>query len=85
VGLFSALPEELVFAIAGLALLGTIGKSLAIALTNEKDREAALVTFLVTASGMTLVSVGSAFWGIVAGALVSASYRFAEAGSNADD
>ncbi|MEM6598326.1 MAG: benzoate/H(+) symporter BenE family transporter [Cyanobacteria bacterium P01_C01_bin.69] len=85
VGLFSALPEELVFAIAGLALLGTIGKSLAISLTNEKDREAALVTFLVTASGMTLVSVGSAFWGIVAGALVSASYRFAEAGSNADD
>ncbi|EDX83438.1 benzoate transporter subfamily [Synechococcus sp. PCC 7335] len=76
-GLFSALPEELVLAIAGLALLSTIGKSLAIALSEEKDREAALVTFLVTASGMTLLNVGSAFWGIVAGALVVGSQRLA--------
>ncbi|MGB7485767.1 MAG: benzoate/H(+) symporter BenE family transporter [Phormidesmis sp.] len=68
--LFSALPEELVLAIAGLALLSTIGKGLVTALSEEKDREAALITFLVTASGMTLLNVGSAFWGISAGALV---------------
>ncbi|MEM8502654.1 MAG: benzoate/H(+) symporter BenE family transporter [Cyanobacteria bacterium P01_D01_bin.1] len=72
--LFSALPEELVLTIAGLALLSTIGKSLAIAL-SEEDREAALVTFLVTASGMTLLNIGSAFWGIAAGALVIISHR----------
>ncbi len=75
VGLFSALPEALVLTIAGLALLDTIGKSLAIALSEEKVREAALVTFLVTASGMTLLNIGSAFWGIVAGALVVGSRR----------
>ena len=75
VGLFSALPEALVLAIAGLALLDTIGKSLAIALSEEKVREAALVTFLVTASGMTLLNIGSAFWGIAAGALVVGSHR----------
>lgn len=73
--LFSALPEEFVLTIAGLALLNTIGKSLAIALSEEKDREAALITFLVTASGMTLLNVGSAFWGIAAGALVVSSHR----------
>jgi benzoate membrane transport protein len=75
VGLFSALPEALVLTIAGLALLDTIGKSLVIALSEEKVREAALVTFLVTASGMTLLNIGSAFWGIVAGALVVGSRR----------
>jgi benzoate membrane transport protein len=75
VGLSSALPEALVLTIAGLALLDTIGKSLAIALSEEKVREAALVTFLVTASGMTLLNIGSAFWGIVAGALVVGSRR----------
>jgi len=79
---FSALPEELVLATAGLALLGAIGTSLAVALTvepsnkQEKDqRDAALVTFLVTASGMTLLGIGSAFWGLLAGVLVSGLRR----------
>ncbi|MGB3300137.1 MAG: benzoate/H(+) symporter BenE family transporter, partial [Phormidesmis sp.] len=75
--LFAALPEELILAIAGLALLGTIGKGLAVALTGEKDREAALITFLVTASGMTLFGIGSAFWGLVAGGLAGAIAQFA--------
>lgn len=70
--LFAAFPRELVMAIAGLALLGTIGNGLAAAVKEEKDREAALITFLVTASGVTLFSVGSAFWGLVAGALAVA-------------
>jgi benzoate membrane transport protein len=66
---FSAFPKELVLAIAGLALLGTIGNGLASAVAQEKEREPALVTFLVTASGVTLVGIGSAFWGLLAGTL----------------
>lgn len=68
--LLAAFPRELVVAIAGLALVGTIGNGLATATKDETDREAAIVTFLVTASGLTLWGVGAAFWGIVAGILV---------------
>jgi benzoate membrane transport protein len=67
--LFAAFPRELVLAIAGLALFGTIGGALAQSVADEQEREPALITFLVTASGLTLVGVGSAFWGLVAGAL----------------
>lgn len=70
VGLFTAFPRELVAAIAGLALLGTIGNSLAVALAEEKEREAALVTFLATASGVSLAGIGSAFWGLVFGMVI---------------
>ncbi len=69
VALIAAFPKELVLAVAGLALLGTIGSGLATAMKDDGDREAALITFVVTASGLTLWSVGSAFWGVVAGAL----------------
>ena len=65
--LFAAFPKELILAIAGIALLGTIGNSLAAALREESDREPALVTFLVTASGLSLAGIGSAFWGLLAG------------------
>lgn len=65
--LFAAFPKELILAIAGIALLGTIGNSLAAALREEAEREPALVTFLVTASGLSLAGVGSAFWGLLAG------------------
>ncbi|MBP6898018.1 MAG: benzoate/H(+) symporter BenE family transporter [Pseudacidovorax sp.] len=67
-GLLTAFPRELVAAIAGLALLSTIGGGLATALRDEAHREAALITFLVTLSGVTLFGIGSAFWGVVAGA-----------------
>ena len=67
-GLLTAFPRELVAAIAGLALLGTIGNGLAMAMQDEKHREAALITFLVTLSGVAIVGIGSAFWGVVAGA-----------------
>ncbi len=67
--LFAAFPKELVACVAGIALFGTIANSLASALAVEQDREAALVTFLVTASGVSLAGIGSAFWGLVAGAL----------------
>lgn len=67
---FAAFPPELVSAIAGIALLSTIGNGLAAALALEHEREAALITFLVTASGLSIWGVGSAFWGLVAGGLV---------------
>ncbi len=67
VALFVAFPPELVTAIAGLALLATIGNGLALAVEQANQREAALVTFLVTASGVAVAGIGSAFWGLVAG------------------
>ncbi len=72
VGLIAAFPKALVLAVAGFALLGTIGSGLATAMKDEKSREAALITFLVTASGLVLWGVGSAFWGVVAGSLALA-------------
>lgn len=67
VALFAAFPLELVAAIAGLALLGTLGSSLQAALHDAHVREASIVTFLATASGMSLWGIGSAFWGLVLG------------------
>jgi benzoate membrane transport protein len=67
--LLTAFPKELIAAIAGLALLGTIAGGLATALQDEKHRDAAIITFLVTLSGVTLAGIGSAFWGVVAGSL----------------
>ncbi|MBL0729397.1 benzoate/H(+) symporter BenE family transporter [Piscinibacter sp. HJYY11] len=68
-GVLLAFPKELVAAIAGLALLGSIGGGLAGAMKDDTHREAALITFLVTLSGLSLWGIGSAFWGVVAGAL----------------
>lgn len=65
--LMSALPMAWIQMLAGLALLGTISGSLFQALNQESERDAAVVTFLVTASGVTLGGVGSAFWGLVLG------------------
>lgn len=67
--LFAAFPKALVLSLAGLALLGAIGNGLAQALQHEHEREPALITFLVTASGVSLLGIGAAFWGIVAGSL----------------
>lgn len=72
---FAAFPHELILTIAGLALLGTIGNGLATALGQEQEREPALIAFLVTASGLTLFGVGSAFWGLVAGGLTSVIFK----------
>ena len=74
-GLFAAFPQALVLAIAGIALFGTLGNSLVAALREEDEREAALVTFLVTASGLSLLGVGAAFWGLVAGVCVRLALR----------
>jgi len=75
--LMAAFPKELVLALAGLALINTIGGGLAAATRDESQREAALITFLITASGASLFGIGSAFWGLVGGALalVALSWR----------
>ena len=82
-GLLTSFPNELVVAIAGIALLSTIGNGLASALRDERHREPALITFLVTLSGITLMDIGSAFWGVVAGsiALFVQQYRRSQVGS----
>lgn len=67
VALFTALPSEFILALAGLALLNTINTSLKMAFEDDKERESALITFLVSASGLTLFGMGAAFWGLVAG------------------
>ncbi|MFF4604400.1 benzoate/H(+) symporter BenE family transporter [Streptomyces sp. NPDC001339] len=69
--LLSTLPTALVMGIAGLGLLGTIGSSLSSALSDERTREASVITFLATASGMTLFGIGSTFWGLLAGILAT--------------
>ncbi len=67
-GLLIAFPRELVMGIAGIALLGAIGSGLHLAVKDDDHREAALITFLVTLSGVVIAGIGSAFWGVVAGA-----------------
>lgn len=73
VGLFAALPAPLLAAISGLALFGALIAGLTQAMHDEPRREAALVTFLVTVSGVTLWGIGSAFWGLVGGVLANAA------------
>lgn len=65
--LFSLLPKELVAALAGLALLGAIATNVSVAMKDESERDAALITFLATASGMHFLGLSSVFWGICIG------------------
>ncbi|OLF52918.1 benzoate/H(+) symporter BenE family transporter [Pseudomonas chlororaphis] len=67
VSLFSAFPRALIAALAGLALFAAIGGALSSAMAVPRDREAALITFLVTASGMSLFGLSAAFWGLLFG------------------
>lgn len=73
--LLIALPKSLIAGIAGLGLLNTIINSLSSALADEEWRESAAVTFLATASGVTLLGIGSAFWGLLAGFLTALVIR----------
>ncbi|WP_277591929.1 benzoate/H(+) symporter BenE family transporter [Pseudomonas chlororaphis] len=67
--LFVVLPATFITTLAGLALLGAIGGSLATALVEPNGRETALITFLATAANITLFGLGGAFWGLLAGLL----------------
>ena len=69
VALVSAFPKQLVMAVAGLALLSTITNSVKTALDQENQREPALITILVSASGISLFGIGAAFWGLIAGVI----------------
>ncbi|MFM5428352.1 benzoate/H(+) symporter BenE family transporter [Aeromonas veronii] len=71
--LFSAFPAALVTCVAGLALLGTIGSSLHSALQQDQAREAALLTFIITASGISLLGIAAACWGLLIGLAI---YQF---------
>lgn len=79
--LFIAFPSALVMAIAGLALMSTIGNSLAAALADPGEREAAFLTFLVTASDLNLLGISSAFWGLSFGLILYFLQRSARANS----
>jgi benzoate membrane transport protein len=70
--LLAAFPKQLIMAIAGLALLGTIANSLHNALSDDALREASIFTFAITASGISLFSIGSAFWGLTVGLAIYA-------------
>ena len=63
----AAAPPEVLATVAGLALLAALGPALATALAEPEEREAALLTFVVSASGVTLLSVTAAAWGLAAG------------------
>jgi benzoate membrane transport protein len=71
-----ASPPILIEAVAGLALLGAFGSALMGAAAEPKDREAAIITFLVTASGLTFFGISGAFWGLVAGGAMLALTRW---------
>ena len=75
-GFITASPPILIEAVAGLALLGAFGSSSLAFLSAPKERDAALVTFVTTASGFSVFGIGAAFWGLVAGGLVLALHRF---------
>jgi benzoate membrane transport protein len=76
VGVFGALPPALLATVAGTALLGSMASAMGAALSADQDRFAAAGTLAVTASGVTLMGVGSAFWGLVFGVLVLGIDRY---------
>ena len=74
-GFVAAGPPLLIEAVAGLALLGAFSASLLGAMGEAKSREAAAVTFVVAASGLTVLGIGGAFWGLLAGGAMLALAR----------
>jgi benzoate membrane transport protein len=68
-------PPVLVEAVAGLALLGALAAALASAVAEPSGREAAAVTFVVTAAGVGFLGIGPAFWGLLAGGAVTLLHR----------
>lgn len=70
VALFAVLPAPLIALVAGLALIGAFVNALTLSLKVEHERLAAIVTFAVTASGITIAGIGAAFWALVAGLLI---------------
>jgi len=84
-GFLEASPPVLIEAVAGLALLGAFGGSLAAALKADDHREAAAVAFIVTASGLSILGISGAFWGLIAGGLLLALARWRRPSDNSSD
>ena len=76
IAFISAAPPILIQAVAGLALLGAFGGSILAAVSEPRDREAAVITFLVTASGVTFAGISGAVWGLLAGGAVMGLARW---------
>lgn len=76
VALLLVLPKALVMAAAALALFGTLASSLSAALASDTQREAALLTFVVAASGVSFAGIGSPLWALLAGVAVSLLLRW---------
>lgn len=71
VDVLASFPKVLITTIAGLALFGTIGSNLQAAFSQVHRREAALLTLLISTSGMTIQGMGAAFWGLAVGMAVT--------------
>ena len=69
------LPRALILAVAGFALIPTVVNGMTIAVSDPHQREAAMITFLITLSGVSLAGIGAAFWAILAGAIALVSTR----------
>ena len=69
------IPYCFITALAGIALLGTIGHNITLAFQNTAEREAALLTFLFSASGVQFFGIGSAFWGLIFGFVVFCGFK----------
>jgi benzoate membrane transport protein len=74
-GLAALAPPVLVQAVAGLALLAPLATAVVMGLSELRDREAAIVTFVVSASGVSIAGIGAAFWGLLAGGALMALAR----------
>lgn len=79
--LLMSFPAVFITALAGIALLGTIGHNIALAFQHVAEREAALLTFLFSASGVQFFGIGSAFWGLIFGCVVLAVLKFKQSKS----
>ncbi len=75
VGVFAGLPSELVATLAGVALLGSLAGALGASMSQEQHRMGAVITLLVTVSGLSIGGIGSACWGLVFGVLADAAFR----------
>lgn len=82
--LLAVTPPLLIEAVAGLALIGTFGSALAAAVADPDHREAAVITFAVSASGITVLSIGAPFWGLVSGLAFIVVQRSGKRGQVAD-
>jgi len=82
VSIFNSFPKELVMSLAGLALMSTVTSGLVTAIKDEEHLEASMMTFFVTASGVTYLGIGSAFWGLLAGTLMGLSLKLGSKNGN---